>query len=131
MAGENAMDLLSAAQQALASIPLPPAVDQFPRGVKPMQWEELAAAATKAPTASPRASSRETLDLRVELGRTSIARDEVPTLRTGSVLPLDNAAGEPVGLYVGEELIARGEVLVINGTLGIRVLERISHRQCA
>ena len=68
----------------------------------------------------------ETLDLRIELGRTYVCRDEVQKLRAGAVVPLDNAAGDLVDLYAGGQLIARGEVLTLDGNLGVRVVELIS-----
>ena len=129
MAGEHAMDLLTAAEQALASIPLPPATNELPGGAKPMRWEELDGAPAKTQTSGPNALGNETIDLRIELGRTHIRRDEARGLRTGSVIPLDNAAGDPVDLYAGGQLIARGEVLVLQGTLAVRVVERLSQHK--
>jgi len=128
MAGENAMDLLTAAEQALASFPLPPATTGLPGGATPIQWEELDGASASTRTGASKALGTQTLDLRIELGRTQVQRDEVQKLRTGSVIPLSNAAGDPVDLYAGGQLIARGEVLVLNGTLGVRVVERIGQR---
>ena len=128
MAGEHAMDLLTAADQALASFPLPPATAGLPDGAKPIRWEELDGASATTQTGDPKALPNETLDLRIELGRAHVRRDEVQKLRAGSVIPLNNAAGDPVDLYAGGQLIARGEVLVLNGALGIRVVERVSRR---
>ena len=68
----------------------------------------------------------ETLDLRIELGRTQIRRDEALKLRTGAVIPLDGAANEPVSLLAGGRLVARGELLVLDGKLGVRVVEVVS-----
>lgn len=128
MAGEHAMDSLTAAEQALASIPLPPATSELPRGARPMRWEELDGRPATTRTGGPKVSGKEVLDLRIELGRTHICRDEMMELRTGSVVPLDNAAGDPVDLYVGGRLIARGEVLVLDGALGVRVVELLKQR---
>lgn len=63
------------------------------------------------------------IDLCIELGRTHIAGDEATKLRAGAVVPLDNAAADPVEVYAGGKLIARGEVLVVDGKIGIRVTE--------
>ena len=126
MASEHAMDLLTAAEQALASNPLPPVTNQRPYGAKPIQWEELNGAPATTQTDSPKALHNESIDLRIELGRTHICREEVLKLRTGSVVPLDNAAGDPVDLCAGGRLIARGEVLVLNGNFGVRVVELLN-----
>ena len=53
-------------------------------------------------------------------------RDEVEKLRTGSVVPLDNLACDPVAIYASGQLIARGEALVLDGKFGVRVTEVIS-----
>jgi flagellar motor switch/type III secretory pathway protein FliN len=126
MAGEHAMDLLTAAEQALASIPLPPTSGGLPSGARPVQWAELDGAPATTHVRGSTIQRSESLDLRIELGRTQICRDEARKLRTGAVLPLDNTAADPVNLYAGGQLIARGEVLAIDGALGVRVVEVIS-----
>ena len=44
-------------------------------------------------------------------------------LRSGAVIPLDQLAGEPVDLYAGGRRIARGELLVLDGKIAVRVVE--------
>ena len=74
----------------------------------------------------------DTLDLQIEFGRTRIGQDQVAALRTGSVVPLDNAAADPVDVYADGRLIARAELVAINGHLGARVVELLSKRRtCA
>jgi flagellar motor switch protein FliN/FliY len=68
-------------------------------------------------------SEAEQLELRIELGRTHLTLDEVQTLRKGAVLLLDGPIDEPVFLYAGERLIGRGEIVVVDGKIGVRVLE--------
>jgi flagellar motor switch protein FliN len=126
MAGEHAMDMLTAAEQALASIPLPPVAGELPKGARPVHWTELDGAPATTHVRGPTLQRDESLALRIELGRTQIDRDEARTLRTGAVLPLDGAAADPVNLYANGLLIARGEVLAIDGALGVRVVEVIS-----
>lgn len=63
------------------------------------------------------------LDLRIELGRTELLIEEVLKLREGSVVPLDKLAGDPVDILVNGQLIARGEVLVLNDNFCVRVAE--------
>ena len=63
------------------------------------------------------------LDLRIELGRTELLIDEVLKLREGSVVPLDKLAGDPVDILVNGQLVARGEVLVLNDNFCVRVAE--------
>ncbi|GAB4135716.1 MAG: hypothetical protein Tsb009_02290 [Planctomycetaceae bacterium] len=63
------------------------------------------------------------LDLRIELGRTELLIDEVLKLQQGAVVPLDKLAGDPVDILVNGQLIARGEVLVLNENFCVRVAE--------
>ena len=65
------------------------------------------------------------MDLRIELGRTQMRLEEVLQLRGGSVVALDKLAGDPVDVFVNGRLIARGEVLVMNDNLCIRVTELV------
>lgn len=57
----------------------------------------------------------------IELGRARLPLAEVLALATGSLVPLDRAAHEPVDLYVGGRLYARGEVVVVGDKYGIRI----------
>ncbi len=114
-------------EQPWASTPLPPVVNELPRNTKRIQWDELDGEPALTQHADAEAAPpSETLDLRVELGRTRIDWDEIDKLREGTLLPLDNAAAEPVDIYAGGHLIARGEVLALDGSLGIRVVEVLS-----
>lgn len=126
MADEHAMELLTAAEQALASLPLPPAVGTLPRGAMPVQWEEFAGNAARTELAGGKLVGNETLRLRIELGRAHVGREELLKLRTGSVVPLEDAAADPVDLYADGHLIGRGEVLTIDGKFAVRVVEIIS-----
>jgi flagellar motor switch protein FliN/FliY len=63
------------------------------------------------------------LDVRLELGRTELRIEEVLQLKQGAVVALDKLAGDPVDIVVNGRLIARGEVLVINDNLCVRVAE--------
>ena len=126
MVTEHAMNMLTAAEQALASIPLPPVTGKLPCGARTMQWEELDGSPAKTRAAGPKASGDSVLELRIELGRTHVCRDEVEKLRTGSLVPLDNLACDPVAIYASGQLIARGEAIVLDGKFGVRVTEVIS-----
>jgi flagellar motor switch protein FliN len=62
-----------------------------------------------------------TLNLSVELGKTQLSIKEVLELTRGSVIELDRIAGEPVDLYANGKLIAKGEVVVIEDSFGLRI----------
>ena len=48
---------------------------------------------------------------------------DVVELTEGNVLQLDQLATEPVGLYVNDRLIARGEVIVVEENFGIKITQ--------
>lgn len=57
----------------------------------------------------------------IELGRARLPLAELLALAPGSLVPLDRAAHEPVDVYVGGKLFARGEVVTVGTKYGIRV----------
>lgn len=61
----------------------------------------------------------------VELGSCQLPMREVLQLVPGSVVQLDQAADAPVDLYVNGKKFARGEVIVIEGRVGIKITEVI------
>ena len=63
------------------------------------------------------------VELSVELGRSTQSLEKVAAITSGTIFPLDRLAGEPVDLLAAGELIAKGEVVVIDETFGIRVTE--------
>jgi flagellar motor switch protein FliN/FliY len=63
------------------------------------------------------------MTLTVELGRTRRSVKEVLSYGEGSIVELEKLSGEPVDILVNGRLIARGEVVVIDETYGVRVTE--------
>ncbi len=63
------------------------------------------------------------LHVNAELGRTKMVVRDILRLGVGSVVELDRENGEPVDLLVNNKLIARGEVVEIDGNFGIKVTE--------
>ena len=57
----------------------------------------------------------------VELGQARLKVEDLLGLYAGAVIPLDRRAGDPVDVLVNGKLIARGEVVVIDDTFGIRI----------
>jgi len=66
------------------------------------------------------------LDVKIELGRAEMTVGEILRLASNSVVELDKLAGDPVDVLVNEQLIARGEVLVVNENFCVRINEIIS-----
>ena len=63
--------------------------------------------------------------LTVELGSCQMPMRDLLQLAPGSVVQLDKASDAPVDLYVSGKLFARGEVVVVEGRIGIRITELI------
>ncbi|HKR17460.1 flagellar motor switch protein FliN [Rhizorhapis sp.] len=59
----------------------------------------------------------------VEVGSTSLKLAEVMDLAEGSVVELDRQADELLDIMVNGTLIAKGEVVTVNGRYGIRIVE--------
>ncbi|MDD2585248.1 MAG: flagellar motor switch phosphatase FliY [Syntrophomonadaceae bacterium] len=66
------------------------------------------------------------LDISVELGKTRKTIKEILEINQGSIIQLDRLAGEPVDLLVNGKLVAKGEVVVIDESYGIRITAIIS-----
>jgi len=66
------------------------------------------------------------MELTVELGRTRWKIKDILGMGEGTIIELDKLAGEPVDLLVNNNLIARGEVVVIDENFGVRVTEIVS-----
>lgn len=61
------------------------------------------------------------VELAVEIGRVKLPLRELLSLSPGAVLELDRAADAPVDVLVNGCLVARGEVVVIDGEFGVRI----------
>jgi flagellar motor switch protein FliN len=63
------------------------------------------------------------VEARVELGRCLLNLSDIESLGTGSIVGLDRLAGEPVDFILAGELVAKGEVVVIDESFGFRLTE--------
>jgi len=68
------------------------------------------------------------LKVTVELGRTKRTVEEILEFSPGSIIELDKLAGEPVDVLVNSKLIAKGEVVVIDESFGVRVTDIVSQK---
>ena len=63
------------------------------------------------------------IPISVEVGRAQMTLDEVLRLVPGSVIALDKKAEEPVDLRVNGKLVARGEIVQLDDTYGLRITQ--------
>jgi len=66
------------------------------------------------------------LPVSVSFGKTSLQIREVLKLNTGSIVELDRFVADPVEVIVNDCVIARGEVVVVDGNYGVRVTQLAS-----
>ncbi|EAL2394111.1 flagellar motor switch protein FliN [Campylobacter jejuni] len=64
-----------------------------------------------------------TVDFVSELGTTNISVAELLKLEVGSVIDLEKPAGESVELYINKRIFGKGEVMVYEKNLAIRINE--------
>ena len=67
------------------------------------------------------------LEVTVELGKTSKSIKEILEFTPGTIIELDKLAGEPVDVIVNGKYVAKGEVVVIEESFGVRVTEIIKN----
>ena len=65
------------------------------------------------------------LEVTVELGRTSKSISEILEFSPGKIIELNKIAGEPIDVLVNGKNVAKGEVVVIDESFGVRVTEII------
>jgi flagellar motor switch protein FliN len=63
------------------------------------------------------------LDAAVRFGSREMELKELLELGPGDVVELDRHVADPVDLIVGDRIVARGEVVLVNGNFGLRVTE--------
>ena len=68
------------------------------------------------------------LPISISFGKTHLAMRDVIKLTTGSIVELNRGVNEPVEVLVNGSPVARGEVVVVEGNYGVRILE-IASRQ--
>ena len=64
--------------------------------------------------------------LSVEVGSTALKLSELMDLNEGSIVELDRQSHELLDIMANGTLIAKGEVVTVNGRFGIRVLEVVA-----
>ncbi len=65
------------------------------------------------------------LEVTVELGRTTKSIQEILDFAPGTIIELDKIAGEPIDILVNGKYVAKGEVVVIEESFGVRITEII------
>lgn len=66
------------------------------------------------------------VDVSLRVGSTNISIRDLVSLVEGSVVALDQDAGEPMDVLVNGRLIARGEIVIVDDQYGVRLTDVIS-----
>jgi flagellar motor switch protein FliN/FliY len=69
------------------------------------------------------------LPVSVSFGRAHLPLKEVLKLSTGSIVELNRRVSEPVEVIVNNCVIARGEVVVVEGNFGVRIQQVVSRQE--
>lgn len=98
---------------------------QQPVNVQPVEFQSF------DPTANIMANMSENIELirdvnlkvTVQLGRTRRSIDEILDFAPGTIIELDKLVGEPLDILVNGKNIAKGEVVVIDESYGVRITD--------
>jgi flagellar motor switch protein FliN/FliY len=64
------------------------------------------------------------LDVRVVLGRSRMSISELLELTKGSVIELDRKVGDPIDIMINDRMVARGDLVKVNGAfIGVALRE--------
>jgi flagellar motor switch protein FliN/FliY len=126
--GDDVELLLRKAEEAIASISDPV---EREIGARNFTFQEFKGAPASTERTTIDLLRDVELDLRIELGRTTLSLEDVLQLQKGAVVPLDKLAGDPVDVFVNGRLIAQGEVLVLNDNFCVRIADLISPEEAA
>ena len=66
------------------------------------------------------------LEVTVELGRTTKSISDILDFGPGKIIELNKIAGEPIDVLVNGKYVAKGEVVVIEESFGVRITEIVS-----
>ncbi len=69
------------------------------------------------------------LDAAMRFGCCEMPLGDILELGPGDVVQLDRNVADPVDLVVGDKIVARGEVVLVDGNFGLRVTEVVSPRK--
>ena len=91
--------------------------------VLPELAEAEAAVAHEADVKTKHAIENVPVKIAAVLGKTKIDIAQLRSLEGDAVIELDRKVGEPIDLYVNDRLIARGELVMVDGVLGVTMTE--------
>ena len=123
---QMAMPQMGMPQQPMGMPQMQMAMPQMNMNVQPAQFQNFSADYSAIPSSENIGLIMDVpLEVTVELGRTSKSISEILDFAPGTIIELDKIAGEPIDVLVNGKFVAKGEVVVIEESFGIRVTEII------
>ena len=68
------------------------------------------------------------VELVVELGRKKMLLRNIASLKADDIINLEQPVDASLNIVVGGKLLAKGELVMVNGSVGIRVIEMVGRR---
>jgi flagellar motor switch protein FliN/FliY len=94
--------------------------------IQPAQFQNFAPSQSEMVSAESISLIKDVpLEVTVELGRTSKSISDILEFAPGTIIELDKIAGEPIDILVNGKFVAKGEVVVIEESFGVRIMEII------
>jgi flagellar motor switch protein FliN/FliY len=94
--------------------------------IQPAQFQNFAPATGEMVSAESISLIKDVpLEVTVELGRTNKSIADILEFAPGTIIELDKIAGEPIDILVNGKFVAKGEVVVIEESFGVRIMEII------
>jgi len=66
------------------------------------------------------------LQVSVEVGRARMTINDLLQMGPGSVVELEKLAGEPLDIFINGKAVARGEAVIVNEKVGVRLTDIMS-----
>lgn len=103
---------------------------QIPVSVRHVEFENFDDEDEEEPLSEEQMSNLELimsvpLEISVEIGKTKRQIKDILEFNQGTIIELDRQAGALVDIIVNGQLIAKGEVVVVNDNFGVRIVEII------
>lgn len=101
-------------------------IDSMAGDVKQADFQQLSQASADEKPRNIELLMDVELPVSIELGRTRLNISDILALGPGSIVELDKLVGEPVDLLVNQKCVARGEVVVVEESFGLRITQLVS-----
>lgn len=104
-------------------MPMQPQMNMQSMNIQPAQFQSFSGNTAMAGDENIGLIRDVPLEVTVELGRTKKSIAEILDFAPGTIIELDKIAGEPIDVLVNGKFVAKGEVVVIEESFGVRVTE--------